>query len=547
MRLHVRLMFLVGIAAGPALGLLIHSQSATHTAQLAQVQLKAQDLALSATFHTETRIQSLQQVLSGFAAMLPQVERNPALWSEAATKLGSGFRHVVFRAISHSTDRPDCGKADRSAGIAERPVGASGGAPTLALVKSGAIYTKEPDAMAGITLAEPVIIDGKIAGTIKAHASAEWLTEGLGRFPLSQNTMIMLADSEGYVFARRPDPGAWLGRRLPDRVMEQVRMRQLDGTSEIDGLGERPVLAAAAAITSLPKALFVVVGLDHEAELGPIKHAGVIDVLVLALVILAIVATAVASWDTAGMLLRREQGLSEAKAAAERLAEGQQRIADTIGHDLRNSVQTLVSFLRNIRRNVDRPPDPLMMPYVARAIGDVRSALDVLIRASRLEANALEPQKRPVQLSTFLKKIANDWNFYAETKGIELTVTAGRECVDSDPDLLRTILSNLVSNAIKHTESGGVFMSTATEADGRVAIMVRDTGKGIPADKAKVIFDAFSRLEPEKTEGLGLGLSICKRSADLLGCELSLDEPAEGGSRFVVRLPAAPESAAAST
>jgi signal transduction histidine kinase len=269
--------------------------------------------------------------------------------------------------------------------------------------------------------------------------------------------------------------------------------------------------------------------------------------MVLALVVLAIIATAVASWDTAGMLMRRERGLFEAKAEAERLAEGQQRIADTIGHDLRNSVQTLVSFLRNIRRNGDRPPDPSMMPYVARAIGDVRSALDVLIRASRLEANALEPQKRAVQLSTFLKKIANDWNFYAETKGIALNVTAGRECVDSDPDLLRSIVSNLVSNAIKHTESGGVFVSTVTEADGRVAIMVHDTGNGIPPDKAKVIFDAFARLEPEKTEGLGLGLSICKRSADLLGCELSLDQPAEGGSRFVVRLPAAIASAAVRT
>jgi signal transduction histidine kinase len=163
----------------------------------------------------------------------------------------------------------------------------------------------------------------------------------------------------------------------------------------------------------------------------------------------------------------------------------------------------------------------------------------VLVRASRLESNALEPQKRTVELASFFKKIASDWHFFAETKGLELKFTAGSECVDSDPDLLRTIVSNLVSNAIKHTATGGVYVSCRTEPDGRIAIVVRDTGKGIPPDKAKVIFDAFSRLEPEKTEGLGLGLSICKRSADLLGCELSLDPHAKDGACFVIVLPAA--------
>jgi signal transduction histidine kinase len=283
--------------------------------------------------------------------------------------------------------------------------------------------------------------------------------------------------------------------------------------------------------------LFVLVGLDRDAEHAVVDRAVWKDALILGLIVLALIATAVASWETAGALTRHERTLTEAKATAERVAAGQQRIADTIGHDLRNSVQTLVSFLRNLRRNSTQPPDPTMLPYVARAIGDLRSSLDVLIRASRLEADALEPRSRSLQLSTFLKKVANDWQFFAETKGLALIVQAGSETVETDPDLLRTIVANLVSNSIKHTDSGTVTVSTGREADGRLGISVRDTGKGIPPEKAQIIFEAFSRLEPEKTEGLGLGLSIAKRSADLLGCEIVLDRGVESGCRFVVRLP----------
>jgi signal transduction histidine kinase len=533
MRLHARLILLVGMAAGPALALLIQNQFDNRAGLMANIHRKAADFATAAALHSEATIQGLRHVLIGLGTTLPLFEKDRQLCESVTRQLNAEFRTITLLGVFDARGDLICdhgealsGGGARQArsvsaplwGSARFSVGQAGDAPALRIV-------------------EPIKTDGRLAGFVVASASLDWLNAEFGSFPLSTDTIVMLVDGDGYVLARRPDPQNWLGQRLSDQVLEQVRPRRSEISHKVAGLDPRPRIVASAPVPSFPNDLFVVIGLDRDVEQAAVNHALWKDAAVLGLIVLALLATGVASWETAGALSRHERTLAEGKAAAERVSAGQQRIADTIGHDLRNSVQTLVSFLRNLRRNSAQPPDPAMLPYVARAIGDLRSSLDMLVRASRLEANALEPQNRTVQLSAFLRKMANDWQFYAETKGLTLTIQAGAETVETDPDLLRTIVANLVSNAIKHTDSGGVTVAVELEADGRLGISVGDTGQGIPPDKAQVIFDAFSRLEPEKTEGLGLGLSIAKRSADLLGCELVLDRGVDSGCRFVVRLP----------
>jgi signal transduction histidine kinase len=505
---------------------------------LASTHRKAQDTARSVALYNEATIQSIRHVLIGLGTMLPQFETDRALCAEVVGRLDGYFGgRTVFGAFG-ADGRPLCGApevvADVAAGhnetVESLPLPGASGAAVFRIAR--------PAGGSALRLVEPVTIDERIVGSVAASVSLGWLNREIGRYPLEASTAIMLVDQAGYVLARRPDPGCWLGRPIRDQILEDLRPRR-EGTREIVGPDSRRRIAALAAVPSFPDRLFVLIGLDQDTALAAVNQATLHGAVILGLIALAILATAIATWETAGTLIRRERSLSEGKAAAERVAANQQRIADTIGHDLRNSVQTLVSFLRNLRRNSGRPPDPAMIPYVARAIGDLRSSLDILIRASRLESGAFEAQTRTVHLATFLKKIANDWQFYAETKGIRLTVTATAETVDTDPDLLRTIVSNLVSNAIKHTDSGSVAISAAADPDGRVDISIRDTGNGIPPGKADIIFEAFSRLEPEKTEGLGLGLSIVKRSADLLGCEIVLDRGTESGCRFIVRLPRA--------
>ncbi|MEO5963293.1 MAG: HAMP domain-containing sensor histidine kinase, partial [Thermomonas sp.] len=108
----------------------------------------------------------------------------------------------------------------------------------------------------------------------------------------------------------------------------------------------------------------------------------------------------------------------------------------------------------------------------------------------------------------------------------------------SHPGMLRTVLDNLIGNAIKYTTAGTVLISVG-QVDGDVHIDVRDTGIGIPQYLLGAIFEAFRQGDPGN-DGLGLGLSIAKRTADSLGCQLTVESREGAGSLFRVWMPSMP-------
>ena len=117
-------------------------------------------------------------------------------------------------------------------------------------------------------------------------------------------------------------------------------------------------------------------------------------------------------------------------------------------------------------------------------------------------------------------------------------VVATRAKVHSDLRLLTHILQNLIGNALKYTERGGVLVG-ARRRGNTVAIEVHDSGIGIPEDQLGSIFEEFHRLDVQRAEGFGLGLAIVKRMADLLGHRLSVQSVPAKGTRFAVELPLA--------
>jgi signal transduction histidine kinase len=104
--------------------------------------------------------------------------------------------------------------------------------------------------------------------------------------------------------------------------------------------------------------------------------------------------------------------------------------------------------------------------------------------------------------------------------------------------MLRTVLSNLVGNAIRYTERGGVLVGWRRRG-GRVAIQIVDTGIGIPADRLESIFDEFRQLQPGRGEGMGLGLWIVKRTVQMMGAKLAVRSAVGRGSCFAVEVPLA--------
>ena len=171
--------------------------------------------------------------------------------------------------------------------------------------------------------------------------------------------------------------------------------------------------------------------------------------------------------------------------------------------------------------------------------------LDDMLDIARLESGTMRTEIADFPVAELFEQIERQFAPLATRRGLRLRVTRPRCRVRSDRVLLRRILQNLVSNALRYTQRGGVLVSCRRRGD-HVELQVWDTGPGIPEQHQRAIFDEFRRLDrpsPWGEQGLGLGLSICHRIALLLGHELGVRSNVGRGSVFRVRVPISTPSA----
>lgn len=263
-------------------------------------------------------------------------------------------------------------------------------------------------------------------------------------------------------------------------------------------------------------------------------------------------------------LFVRDQGRAQAELVAaafenEQLAESlrlerdkahaanhsKTRFFAAASHDLRQPLHALSINATTLELVSRRQADPVVKELsssINRALRQSNSLLDGLLDISRLDANAVELQIEPVEVSALLESIRTEFAPVAGQAGLSLTV---RRPPDSDPwihtdsDLMTRILSNLVSNALKFTATGGVSLSAEVD-DASVLISVADTGVGIPVSEQEKVFEEFYQIgnsSRDRTLGLGLGLSIVKRASELLNLPLKLDSSPGTGTRISVLIP----------
>jgi CheY-like chemotaxis protein len=176
------------------------------------------------------------------------------------------------------------------------------------------------------------------------------------------------------------------------------------------------------------------------------------------------------------------------------------------------------------------------------SIAALESHFNAVLDVSRLDAGAVEAKVQPVALQPLFDRVGQDMAAAADEKGLALRLVPTRLAVRSDPVLLERIVRNLVANAIRYTANGAVLMGVRRR-DGRLAIEVRDSGIGIaPADQESVFeeFYQVGNVERDRRQGMGLGLSIVRRLALLMGHEVTLTSSPGRGSTFAVVLDAAP-------
>ena len=204
-------------------------------------------------------------------------------------------------------------------------------------------------------------------------------------------------------------------------------------------------------------------------------------------------------------------------------------------HDLRQPSHAL-GMLAEIAAE---KADPTLRPEVEgirRSSAALSDMLDRLLDMTQLETDRYTPSTEVFAIGELLDELRVQFTPVAHMKGLTFTVDASTAHVQTDRHLLRRVLINLVSNAIKYTPTGSVRVLAEPE-DGHLVLRVVDTGPGIPAAQQESIYADYVRLDNSaRTEGLGIGLAIVRRAADLLGIDLSLRSLEGQGSTFSIRI-----------
>ncbi|MBP7493678.1 MAG: response regulator, partial [Rhodoferax sp.] len=177
----------------------------------------------------------------------------------------------------------------------------------------------------------------------------------------------------------------------------------------------------------------------------------------------------------------------------------------------------------------------------------MQDLLEGLLDVSKLDAGAVPVHCRAVALGDLFAQLQSSAVLSAAEKGLRLRVRSTQIKVMSDPTLLFRILMNLLTNAVRYTSAGTVMLACRCSADGRWAhIEVRDSGIGIAPEHQSLIFKEFYQVgnsERDRSKGMGLGLNIVQRTAQLLSHELSMVSAPGCGTRFRLTVPLAPAHA----
>jgi signal transduction histidine kinase len=248
-----------------------------------------------------------------------------------------------------------------------------------------------------------------------------------------------------------------------------------------------------------------------------------------------------------------ERRVVERTQALQQANQAKSRFLTAASHDLRQPVVTIGLLIDLLREQVPIALRP-MTDRVNEAVSSMEDLLKGLLDLSRLEAGTVRPRPQTVALQALFDAIATHEGETARRKGITLRFRPTRDAVISDPVMLEQILRNLVSNAVRYTESGGVLVAARRRGE-TLHLEVRDTGIGIPDALQHTIFEEFVQIADQRgarpvarhsdgrgdgSRGLGLGLSIVQRSAALLGHRLHLRSRLDRGSCFSVVVPRTP-------
>lgn len=245
----------------------------------------------------------------------------------------------------------------------------------------------------------------------------------------------------------------------------------------------------------------------------------------------------------------RTQKLSDLNTDLAKANNNKTRFLAAAGHDLvqpLNSASLFAASIINRLQNVS--PEKGEIEGLLESAKKLNTSLDSaefllneLLEISKLDADIIKPKTQDFAIDSVLQPLFEEFITEADHNKIELTYIPSRVWVTTDPGLLRRIIQNLLSNAIRYCSEGKVTFGVRRNLD-FIEVQVLDTGPGIPKDQLHLIFDEFHRIKSDygdTDKGLGLGLSIVQRICRLLNLPISVHSKLDKGTYFGVRIPKA--------
>ena len=236
---------------------------------------------------------------------------------------------------------------------------------------------------------------------------------------------------------------------------------------------------------------------------------------------------------------RREAELVEAKEEAEEMAQLKSSLLNNMSHEFRTPITSILGYAEVILEEPHADHEPFAR-HIRQSGQRLSRTLQAVLEMAQLEAGTIQVTPEDVEVGPVVREVVREYREPPQGDAVSVRMDVSASCtLQTDRQLLRRVVGNLVHNALKFTHDGEVQVSA--EARGASAVItVEDSGSGIPSEFREHLFTPFKQASEGRTrthEGVGLGLALTKRMLDLLGGQIDIDSEEEVGTTVVVTLP----------
>jgi two-component system sensor histidine kinase/response regulator len=450
-----------------------------------------------------------------------------------------------------------------------------------------------------INLEVPVFANGKVIYSLAMGIFSDRLGDILRRQNLPPDWITAIYDSSGTIAARTHKPEQYVGRKGPTSFLRTsaevsegiTEVNSLEGISTLSAFNRSPRSGWAIGIgipkTALTENLWRSMGFNAAVTLALLalsigmariisvrinRSIGSLRIPALALgtpELLSIPDNEIVEVNDVGQALmkasqmiresvvEREQGelatqeMIQAKQIADRASRAKSEFLASMSHELRTPLNAISGFAQLLGRSGDTLAPEKRIRYtenIMEASSQLGKIIDDVLDMASFESGHVNVNCEVLDCLEVMAEVSRTLEVSARKRGILFTVdtSANLPSIVADRGRLIQVLLNLGSNAIKYNVEGGWVLLTALPYDDVVRFIVRDTGKGIPAERQREIFEPFNRLGVELTqeEGSGIGLTISRRLVQAMDGKIGFESFVGQGSKFWVELPVANETAA---